>query len=128
MTMLTAILLMFASLTGQSAQADRPADPRGSGAFQRIYDQWTLACEDPSFRGHVIQFQLTLDAGGRIVEGPTPVRPREDAGWRRAAETAREALVRSAPFEVPADFTGGKYRPTFNMTGLCARAAEADED
>ena len=96
--------------------------------FNQAYSNWILSCETPGFGGHRIQFDLTLDTGGRIVGGPTLVHPRNDPGWRGAAESARLALLRSAPFDVPPDFTGGEYRPTFNTSRACARASRADED
>ena len=126
--MLTAGLSMFAALAAQAGQAAAPADLRGGLPFQRAYANWALACEDPRFRGHTIRFELALDPDGRIVEGPTLIRPNDNPDWRQAAESARQALLRSAPFDVPADFAGGKYRPTFNTTRACALMAEADED
>lgn len=113
---------LLTALPPHQQTAARPA-----GGFQKVYGNWALSCDDPEFLGHRIAFDLTLDPSGRIVEGPTLVRPRSDAGWRRAAESAREALLRSAPSDMPADFAGGEYRPTFDTSRACARAAEADE-
>ena len=96
--------------------------------FNQIHPNWMLSCETPGFVGHRIQFDVTLDPEGRIVDGPTLINAQSDAGWRAAAESARLALVRSAPFEVPPAFTGGRYRPTFKTDRACARALDADDD
>lgn len=117
------------------AQRQGARAPQTSGAaivtvFEQVYPNWTPTCDAAGIAGHRIAFDLTLDPNGRIVAGPTPVRPRQDASWRAAADSARRALIRSAPFEVPPGFTGGRYRPTFVTARACARAAaaEADED
>jgi hypothetical protein len=138
-----AIWLALAPVQEASGASDPPRDqqnwlqaapPRsrvGSGPgtmFLPVYRNWALSCETPGFTGHRIQFDITLDAEGRIVAGPTPVRPQEDAGWRAAAGSARLALLRSAPFKVPPGFAGGQYRPTFNTTRACALPARPDED
>ncbi len=129
--------LMMLALSGQESELQLRADPAPPArtaaaapvaAFQQVYGAWALDCDDPGFLGHRIQFDISLDAGGRIIDGPTLVRPRNDAGWRRAAESARRALLRSAPYQTPAGFTGGDYRPTFDTSRACARAAEPDED
>jgi len=67
-----------------------------------------------------IQVELTLATDGRITAGPTLISPRSDAVYRAAAEGAVRALRQSAPFDVPADFPGGVYRPTFNTERACA--------
>jgi periplasmic protein TonB len=115
--------------------APRAANPRPqtsgpdiTAIFRQAYTHWTPTCDAAGIAGHRIAFDLTLDAEGRIIEGPTLVRPQQDANWRAAAETARLALLGSAPFDVPPDFTGGTYRPVFVTARACARAAEADED
>ncbi len=126
--------LMMLALSGQEpgqfllrGQAE-PAPPARTAvagpveAFHQVYGAWTLDCDDPSFLGHRIQFDISLDGEGRIIEGPTLVRPRNDAGWRRAAESARRALLRSAPYQTPAGFQGGDYRPIFDTSRACARA------
>jgi hypothetical protein len=98
--------------------------------FSQVYRTWTPTCDAAGIAGHRIAFDVTLDAAGRIVAGPTLVRPQQDADWQAAAETARRALLRSAPFDVPPGFTGGEYRPVFITERVCAAvvAAEADED
>lgn len=126
MTMPAATLMIAGLLAAR--QETTPSATQSAVAFQQVYGNWVLACDDRAFRGHRIAFDLTLDSSGRIVEGPKLVRPRDDAGWRRAAESARQALLDSSPFDVPAEFTGGTYRPVFNTTRACASAAEADED
>lgn len=112
----------------RGVRSQQTSDAATVAVFNQTYSNWMLSCETPGFAGHRIQFDVTLDAEGRIVDGPTLVNARSDAGWRAAAESARLALLRSAPFDVPPAFTGGQYRPTFNSGSACARGSEADED
>ncbi len=115
-----------------------PARPTRRGAvsgetvrriFSQVYPNWTPTCDAAGVAGHRIAFDLTLDGDGRIVAGPTLVRPQDGAGWRAAAETARQALLRSTPFDVPPGFSGGEYRPTFRTDRVCAHdeAPQPDE-
>ena len=146
-SVILAALLLTAALTQDprphtaSGQLDldhlapRAANPRPQtsgpdivAVFRQIYANWTPTCDAAAIAGHRIAFDVTLDAEGRIVEGPTLVRPQQDPAWQAAAETARLALLRSAPFDVPPDFTGGTYRPLFVTARACALASEADED
>ena len=118
--MLNLIAVLMVVLTGQDAVAPTPtspADPRAAaaavGIFNQVYPHWRLRCDDPGFVRERIQFDVTLDSEGRIVSGPTMVRPQDDADWRATAESARLALIAAAPFDVPDGFPGGRYRPTF---------------
>ena len=132
--MLNLIAVLMLVLAGQDAAPtpgpslnlvplDRPTDPRAAaavGIFNQVYPHWRLRCDDPAFVRERIQFDVTLDSEGRIISGPTVVRPRDDADWRATAESARIALIAAAPFEVPDGFPGGRYRPTFNAARACA--------
>jgi hypothetical protein len=106
-----------------------PGDARSSSAARSIFHQtaphWSLPCDQPAVRRQSVQFDITLDSGGRIVAGPTPVRPRlDDPDWRAAAERARVALIAAAPFDVPPGYPGGAYRPTFRAETACAASDE----
>jgi hypothetical protein len=63
--------------------------------------------------------EVTLDARGRITNGPALVGPRNVAVWRAVAAGAMQAMVRTAPFDVPPGFTGGEYRATFLTRRMC---------
>jgi len=134
-TLFLAVLLLQDAGTDSGRQAipqasgsQQASGPAIAAMFYQVYPNWTPTCDAAGLAGHRIAFDVTLDREGRIVEGPTLVRPQDDPAWRAAAETAREALLRSAPFDVPAGFTGGRYRPTFRTDRACAgRAQEPDE-
>lgn len=87
--------------------------------FQQIIPNWILPCDVPGARNLRIQMDVTLSADGRIVSGPTLVGARSDPVWRASADGAIRALRQTAPFDVPAGFTGGAYRPTFNTEEAC---------
>ena len=112
---------------GSAQQVSAPAARAAVPDFTSIYPNWRPICDAAGISGHRIVFDVEIDARGRIVGEPVLVRPRDDADWRAAAEVAREALVRSAPFDVPANFRGGRYRPTFVTERVCADRAEADD-
>lgn len=94
-------------------------------AFGQVYPNWNVDCDLPGIRGMRIQFDVELDANGAIVGQLRPVRPQDTPAYRAAAESARRALLDSAPFDVPEEFQGGFYRPTFIPGRVCR---EADED
>jgi hypothetical protein len=87
--------------------------------FQQIIPNWILPCDVPEARNLRIQMDVTLSREGRIVSGPTLISPRSDPVWRASADAAMRALRQTAPFDVPAGFTGGAYRPTFNTEEAC---------
>ena len=134
--MLSLAATLIVALSGQDAAPARPqhsldlvplngqVDARvaaeAAHIFPQVYQHWRLRCADPAFVRERIQFDVTLDAEGRIISGPTVVRPRDDADWRATADTARVALISAAPFDVPEGYTGGRYRPTFNAARACA--------
>lgn len=101
----------------------RAVDPRTAAEaahiFPQVYPHWRLRCDDPYLVRERIQLDLTLDRQGRIVSGPTVVNPRDDTAWRAAADGARIALIAAAPFDVPEDYAGGRYRPTFDAARAC---------
>lgn len=104
---------------GDVSSADARIAAEAAHIFPQVYRHWRLRCEDPDFVRARIQFDVTLDRQGRIVDGPTVVNPRNDPYWRAAADGARYALISAAPFDVPEGFAGGRYRPTFNPARAC---------
>lgn len=88
--------------------------------FSQVRPHWRPLCDNPRAAAARVACDVTLDSEGRIIDGPTPVRPEDDPDWRLAAEAARAALVEAAPFDTPSGFRGGRYRPTFVAARLCA--------
>ena len=103
--------------TGQASQA---TGPQITAIFNQVYPNWILPCDIPGADALRIQVDLTLSADGRITRGPTLVNPQSSAVYRAAADGALRALRQTAPFDVPAGFPGGAYRPTFNTERACA--------
>lgn len=89
--------------------------------FEQVYPNWSPPCQTPGAEELRIQMDVTLDSRGRITDGPTLVGARNDPVWRAVAAGAMQAMVRTAPFDVPPGFTGGDYRPTFNVARACER-------
>lgn len=102
--------------TGTQGQTSGPVI---TAMFNTVYRNWNPPCQTPGAADLRIQMDVTLDARGRITDGPTLVGPRNDPVWRAVAGGAVQALVRTAPFDVPPGFTGGEYRPSFNMERAC---------
>lgn len=102
--------------TGAAGQTSGPVI---TAMFNQVYQNWNPPCQTPGAEGLRIQMDVTLDARGRIIDGPTLVGARNEPVWRAVASGAMQALIRTAPFDVPAGFTGGEYRPSFNMERAC---------
>ena len=88
--------------------------------FNQVYPHWILPCDIPGADQLRIQVDVTLSADGRITRGPTLVNAQSSSVYRAASEGALRALRQAAPFDVPNNFTGGQYRPTFNTERACA--------
>lgn len=101
---------------GQAAQASGPVI---TAIFNQVYDNWSPPCQTPGARDLRVQMDVTLDERGRITSGPTLVGSQNNPVWRAVADGAIQALIRTAPFDVPGDFPGGSYRPSFNMERAC---------
>ena len=104
---------------GATGAASQTSGPQITAMFNQVYPNWILPCDIPGANELRIQMDVTLSADGRIVEGPTLVGARSDPVWRAAADGAVRALRQTAPFDVPAGFTGGRYRPSFNTERAC---------
>ena len=107
--------------SGQQASgtAGQTTGPVITAMFEQVYPNWTPPCQTPGAEDLRIQMDVTLDARGRITNGPALVGARNDAVWRAVAAGAMQAMVRTAPFDVPPGFTGGEYRATFLTRRMC---------
>lgn len=108
--------------TGQQGRgsAPRATGPQITAIFNQVYPNWILPCDIPGARDLRIQMDVTLDERGRITAGPTLLGARSDPVWRAAADGAMRAIRQTAPFDVPAGFEGGPFRPTFVTERACA--------
>lgn len=108
--------------TGQQGRgsASQATGPQITAIFNQVYPHWILPCDIPGADQLRIQVDVTLSADGRITRGPTLVNAQSSSVYRAAAEGALRALRQAAPFDVPANFEGGQYRPTFNTERACA--------
>ena len=108
---------------GQQGRGTAPqaTGPQVTAIFNQVYSHWNvfIACNMPGGDQLRIQVDVSLSTTGRITAGPTLVNPRSDPVYRAAADEAIRALRAAAPFDVPADFEGGAYRPTFNTERAC---------
>ena len=121
-----ALTFVFALAVQQGPGLRTPTaqERQAAASFQQVYPNWNVDCDIPGIRDMRIAFDVELDAHGAIVGQPVPVRPQDTPAYRAAAESARRALLDSAPFDVPEGFRGGTYRPTFIPGGVCAEPDE----
>ena len=105
-----------------AGQASQATGPQLAAIFNQVYENWNvfIVCNMPGGDELRIQMDVTLSADGRITRGPTLLNPQSSAVYRAAADEAMRALRQTAPFDVPAGFPGGPYRPTFNTERACA--------
>ena len=107
--------------TGQqgAGRAPQATGPQLTAIFNQVYPNWTLPCDIPGANALRIEMDLTLSPDGRITAGPTLRNPSGDAVYRAAADGALRAIRQTAPFDVPAGFPGGAYRPVFVTERAC---------
>lgn len=107
--------------TGQqgAGQASQATGPQLAAIFNQVYPNWTLPCDIPGANQLRIEMDVTLSPDGRITSGPTLRNARSDNVYRAAADQALRAIRQTAPFDVPAGFPGGAFRPTFNAERAC---------
>lgn len=108
--------------TGQQGRgsASQATGPQITAIFNQVYPHWNLPCDIPGATELRIQIDVTLSADGRITRGPTLVNPQNSSVYRATADGALRALRQAAPFDVPTNFEGGPFRPTFNPERACA--------
>jgi len=107
--------------TGQTGAGAAPqaTGPQITAVFNQVYPNWILPCDIPGADALRIQMDVTLDEQGRITAGPNLIGARSDPVWRAAADGAVRAIRQTAPFDVPAGFPGGRFRPTFVTERAC---------
>ncbi|MDP3403301.1 MAG: hypothetical protein Q8S03_01345 [Brevundimonas sp.] len=107
--------------TGQQGQGQAPqaTGPQLTAIFNQVYPNWTLPCDIPGANALRIEMDVTLAPDGRISSGPTLRNARSDSVYRAAADGALRAIRQTAPFDVPAGFPGGSYRPVFVTERAC---------
>ncbi|WP_292054249.1 MULTISPECIES: hypothetical protein, partial [unclassified Brevundimonas] len=94
--------------------------PQITAIFNQVYPHWNLPCDIPGATEVRVQVDVTLSADGRITRGPTLINPQSSTVYRATADGALRALRQAAPFDVPTNFEGGQFRPTFNPERACA--------
>lgn len=106
---------------GASGTASQTSGPVVTAMFEQVYENWNvfITCDMEGGDALRIQMDVTLSPTGRITDGPTLVGARNTEVYRAAAAEAMRALRATAPFDVPAGFTGGRYRPTFLTERAC---------
>jgi outer membrane biosynthesis protein TonB len=106
---------------GATGTAPQTSGPVVTAMFEQVYDNWNVfvTCDMEGGADLRIQMDVTLSPTGRITSGPTLVGARNSEVYRAAAAEAMRALRATAPFDVPAGFTGGTYRPTFLTARMC---------
>ena len=92
----------------------------GASLFSQVYRNWIVSCEPEAVRNIRVAFDVEIDRAGRLVGRPVAVRPADSLEYRTVEASAMRALIASAPFDVPEGFEGGRYRPTFVMSRVCA--------
>lgn len=104
--------------TGTQGQTSGPVI---SSMFEQVYPNWNVfvVCDMEGGDDLRIQFDVTLSADGRIIDGPDLVGARGNSVYQAATAEALRALRATAPFDVPRGFTGGRYRPTFLTARAC---------
>lgn len=126
--MLSVVAALVIGLTQQDAPAPPPPPPADAQAqvamavslFNQVYRNWTVSCEPEGVRNIRVAFDVEIDRTGQLVGSPAVVRPEDSPEFRLVADSAMRALIDSTPFEVPAGFAGGRYRPTFVMARVCS--------
>lgn len=124
--MVPGLTVSLALALQQDPGSRTPSEPQTqvAASFQQVYPNWNVDCDIPGIRDVRVAFDVELDANGVIVGQIRPVRPQNTAAYRAAADSARRALLDSAPFDVPEGFRGGTYRPTFVPGRACAEPDE----
>lgn len=70
----------------------------------QIYDKWNLDCGRRDAREHIVRIQVQLNADGTLKSQPElldTVRVMSQESYRAAAEAARRAVFKAAPFRFP---------------------------
>jgi len=101
---------------GRAAQA---TGPQLQAIMRQVTDNWSPPCDTPGARELRVRINLTISADGRITSGPRLLDSRSDPIYRATADGALRAISQTTPFDVPADFRGAEFNPTFNVEQAC---------
>jgi len=66
-----------------------------------------------------VVLDVALSVDGRVVAGPTLVSPQSDPIYRVAADGVLRAFREVGVFDVPANFPGGRFRPSYITQTVC---------
>lgn len=122
MHVLIAAMLMTVPVQ-EGRRALSPDEARTARAlFDQTYANWQVPCATPGIETIRVAIEVELDATGRFIREPVLVRPQGTPAYRITADSALRALHDAEPFDVPAGFAGGRYRPTFVPGRVCAKA------
>lgn len=110
----------------------RPATESGSGDApvatgqqvalfgRQVIPHWNLTfCEMAGGNNLSIRIRLTIDARGRISEGPTLLSPQAGPVWRTASESALRAVRAAAPYDVPDGYQSSSVTFRFETADAC---------
>lgn len=114
------------------ARPGRPATESGAGDApvatgqqvalfgRQVIPHWNLTfCEMAGGDALSIRMRLTIDARGRITDGPTLISPQSGPVWRVASESALRAVRAAAPFEVPDGYQSSSVTFRFETADAC---------
>lgn len=87
---------------------------------RQVIPHWNLTfCEMAGGSDLTIRMRLTIDARGRITEGPTLISPQSGSVWRVASESALRAVRAAAPFTVPDGYQTSSVTFRFETADAC---------
>ncbi len=121
MLLIVAALLIAQNPQAQSAQNRSPNPDAAADVamFAQVYPRWNVPCDEGDMRNLRVVFDVEIDRTGHFVRPPVLVRPIDSPEYRAVAASALTALTDAEPFDVPARFEGGRYRPTFVPGRVC---------
>ncbi|MEQ7153990.1 hypothetical protein [Brevundimonas aurifodinae] len=105
--------------TGQQGQgrASQATGPQIAAIFRQVDPAWPASvCERRDLR---VVLDVTLSVDGRVVAGPTLVSPQSDPIYRVAADGVLRAFRERGVFDVPSNFPGGRFRPSYITQTVC---------
>lgn len=111
-----------AAPTGQQGggQASQATGPQIAAIFNQIDPNWpSSVCDSADAATLRVQVDVTLSADGRVTRGPSLVSPRSDPVYRTAADGVLRAFRQLNRFDVPPNFPGGAFRPSFLTEKAC---------
>ncbi len=87
---------------------------------RQVIPHWNLTfCEMAGGDDLTIRMRLTIDARGRIIEGPTLISPQSGSVWRAASESALRATRAAAPYDVPDGYQSSSVTFQFETDDAC---------